>query len=270
MDDTRWCCECEDQAATIRCLQASPPPQRASVWAGGMPMTGRRILHAGACCSKRPRAGRPRAPVCHATVCSQSRRACAPLLTRVADCAQCDELYCRPCWGGQHRRGARAKHRTETLKTEVEAPLQPAEPSASDTATAVAEGVRGTPPPRARPAQPALANGTLSSAVARWLPLHAQISAMSLGPEPENEAAAPVRTTSESDSDDSGGFKSSSNLAELAERCKYVPMRLTDEVRTRPIFGPRRPCSLRGRLELQVCHGSLSRRVAPRVAAGLK
>ena len=86
---------------------------------------------------------------------------------------------------------------------------------------------------------------------------------MSIGPEPENEAAAPVRTTSESDSDDSGGFKSSSNLAELAERCKYVPMRLTDEVRTRPIFGPRRPCSLRGRLQLQVCHGSLSRQGRP-------
>lgn len=45
-------------------------------------------------------------------------------------CIQCDEPFCRPCWGGQHRRGKRSLHKLQPILGEVlERAHQPAEPS---------------------------------------------------------------------------------------------------------------------------------------------
>ena len=45
-------------------------------------------------------------------------------------CIQCDESFCRPCWGGQHRRGKRSLHKLQPILGEVlERAHQPAEPS---------------------------------------------------------------------------------------------------------------------------------------------
>ena len=44
-------------------------------------------------------------------------------------CVQCDEHFCKPCWGSQHRRGQRAAHKVMPLMMGRAA--QPAEPSAA-------------------------------------------------------------------------------------------------------------------------------------------
>ncbi len=45
-------------------------------------------------------------------------------------CIQCDESFCRPCWGGQHRRGRRSLHKLQPILGELlERADQPGEPS---------------------------------------------------------------------------------------------------------------------------------------------
>lgn len=48
-------------------------------------------------------------------------------------CMQCDESFCRPCWGGQHRRGKRSLHNLQPILGDLlDRAEQPAEPSAQN------------------------------------------------------------------------------------------------------------------------------------------
>lgn len=123
------------------------------------------------------------------------------------NCVGCGERFCRPCWGAQHRRGKRAEH----VITALDAGLLP-QPVAREGSQ---QGVQIS-------SYDADAGGNTFKASGE--------APEPEPPEPEPEPApgpapgSPVPKAEASSPPPEG-------LAELAERCKYIPVRLSAEER---------------------------------------
>jgi hypothetical protein len=78
---------------------------------------------------------------------SKTRVTCCECEDQPADvhCIDCNEPFCRPCWGGQHRRGKRSLHKLQPILGEVlERTEQPTEPSLQPEATVPGESAEQT------------------------------------------------------------------------------------------------------------------------------
>lgn len=117
-------------------------------------------------------------------------------------CEGCDEVFCRPCWGAQHRRGKRATHRIVALDESTMA--QPVAPERGEGGSAAVAISTYDPETKANAIRP-LAGVESSPDV-----------------EPEPEPAVPSGWP-----DGTPGRGASKAHRALAERCKFIPLRLS-------------------------------------------
>lgn len=121
-------------------------------------------------------------------------------------CIQCDESFCRPCWGGQHRRGKRSLHILQPILGELlERAEQPAEP----------------------PVQNEDADGDVQSNDSKLACQPAGFVAQDLGTVGSIGPAMPPGGMAALYSNDS-----ERRLTTNRERVKWLPLRLTEEERT--------------------------------------
>jgi hypothetical protein len=128
-------------------------------------------------------------------------------------CMGCDEVFCRPCWGAQHRRGKRAAHRIVALDESTMA--QPVAPERGEGGTAAPAISTYDPATQANSIRPL--GGAEPDAERAPEP----------EPEPEPEQVAPAAAPSGWPDGTPGRGASKAHRA-LAERCKHIPLRLSD------------------------------------------
>ncbi len=130
-------------------------------------------------------------------------------------CEGCDEVFCRPCWGAQHRRGKRATHCIVALDESTMA--QPVAPERGEGGSAAIAISTYDPETQANAIRP----------------LTAGESSLDAEPEPEPEPE-PERAQAAAPSgwpDGTPGRGASKAHRALAERCKFIPLRLSDHER---------------------------------------
>ena len=118
-------------------------------------------------------------------------------------CEQCDEFFCRPCYGAQHRRGKRCTH----TYTEIEADMLP------------------QPLVPAGQAQGGSGGASISSYNADTA--KNTFSEIPPAPEPEPEAVSQGSSADTAAIHDDETTALTTKVGALAERCKWIPLRLS-------------------------------------------
>ena len=133
-------------------------------------------------------------------------------------CVQCDERFCKPCWGSQHRRGNRAAHKVQPLLGEVMARApQPQEPSNASSSSS--EGAPPSRGPDLGPLEPASAEPPSTSRSGAAPPAKQRRE----GGEGGGGAAAALAAAA---AGEEGG-----DTVALQSSNSFVPMRLTEQER---------------------------------------